>query len=87
VLLQERLGGGPLAELMERKRVQEMRCRCAPQLAEPVEEHERPLGPLIEHRRCGRHQEKGYVRRAGGNRFFRQRQDGQAAIRVRECRE
>ena len=74
-------------ELMEGQRVQEMRSRRLPPLGEPVEKRERPLGPLVEHRRGGSHQEKGDVRGAGRNRLFRERQDAQAGVRVRERRE
>jgi hypothetical protein len=87
MLLQERPGGGRLAELMEGQRVQKMRSRCLRPLGEPVEKRERPLGPPVEQRRGGGHQEKRDVRRAGGNRLFRERQHAHADVRVRECRE
>ena len=82
--LQERPGGGALAKLVERKRVQQMRCRRAPYLGEPAEDNERAFGLCVEHRRGGSHQQNGHVLGTGGNRFLCQGKDTPASARVGE---
>ena len=78
VPLQERLGRGAPAKLIERKRAQKMCSRGTPQLGEPIEQDKRPPGLAIEHPRGGGHQQNGHVPGAGRNRFLRQRQDARA---------
>jgi hypothetical protein len=80
--LQERFGGGALAELVERKCAQHMGSRGAPRLGEAVEEGERPPRLAIEHRGGRSHEQNGHVLGAGSNRLLRESQDGRASARI-----
>jgi len=84
MLLQQRLGCGTSAKLIERQGAQEMRRWRPPPPGEPVEEDERPLRVPVEHRRHGGHQQKLEVGGTGRNRRLRERQDRCARFRVRE---
>jgi hypothetical protein len=73
--LQDLPGGRALVGLVQDQRAQQLLAGSLRALAESLEKHQRPLGPRIEQRRGGRHQQDRWVTRTGLNRRLGERQE------------